>query len=373
MPYTKVVRPVKKNNTSKLPNFHAFNPVVSKLKSRVSAVPLSVIPRAIKHAPTRKYNKSKNSKAIQWKEINKQSMVFDVADVISVPASTPTSGKTCRYGHVGVSTANFVGNLLSIPHLGYMGNKALQASAPAYGATGAYGNAATAPYLETKYKILDCYQTTELSNTSLGQITLTAYKCEYRRDTANLSSYTSPLWLLGDGFYQRQTSIGSAVPVQGYNNSGVTTDSLSPYDSHKFCSFVRILKQTKIQMGPGQIEHFTIKRGSQMINMDHYVTDTSSITQYPTSIGPYDYSHRKGELFYLFKVTGQVTNDMTNPNLIGASTPKVDMITKTHYNFVCLNPALPTVTEITPVNYGTLTTNEYVDIESGTIVIDKTA
>ena len=322
---------------------------------------------------TKRYIKpSAPSTGVIWKQQNVASISFDNADYIAVLSGVAAAlGKRCKYGYVGCSQPDYggVASLLSIPHLSVIAEYIRNNSSNGGAAGGGYAGVNT---LETKFLIRNCYQTTELTNTSNGHAILYIWKCMYRRDIAyngsatNSTNYKSPLWLLGDGFYQR--SFGA---VGGFNNNGVTDCDLSPYDSHKFCSEIKIIKQTRHVMESGEHMTISIKRQRPiMINMNHYFTPTAATGSY-VNLQP-DYSHRRGEMFYLIRIEGQPANDSSNINSIYYTSPKVNMITKTHYNFHELTPNLPILINGGAVGYTAPTTGESLMQDEAGVKVQET-
>lgn len=314
--------------------------------------------RSYRRRTNRKSRSGPSRSPIAWKPTNTATYTYDYADQWAVTAGGNVNGKQCKYGHVGQFSSTAFPFLLNIGHLAQIADDLQRASVNSF-------NGNTPPIaLETKFFIKNCFQTHEIVNMSNGHTTLYAYKCVFRQDisysfngTAGANGYQSPINLLGDGFYQRGvTGLG-----RGRNNIGCTDCDLSPFDSHKFCSMVKILKTSKHDLDAGQIIKFSItKRRPVYINMDHYYTPNASNQTTFASLTP-DYTHRKGEMFYLFRIEGQPSNGNGTGTLstsIFYTSPKVNMITKTHYNATWLNPTLNRIVNndannyLAPVNVG---------------------
>lgn len=304
--------------------------------------------------------------AIKWEYQNLATFTHDVNDTWSVVGSTQAAGKQCRYGHVGITQIGPQHTLLNIRHLGQIADELMRLYRS--------NSSASNDVLETKFMIKNCFQTHEIVNDSNGHTTLYAYKCMFRQDvcasffdvsnsnTLTPNNYQSPLWILGDGFYQR----GSGA-VRGENNEGTRDCDLSPYDSHKFCSMIKIIKQTKHDLDAGEIIKFSIKKNKPIfINMDHYYTNPTKNATYGQMLP--DYNHRKGECFYLFRIEGQPSNSNTDSTQLFYTSPNVNMITKTHYNACLMTPNLPRLINFNAIGYGTPGLQAIISDEQGTKV-----
>ncbi len=284
---------------------------------------------------------------------NLETIIFEGADWATVPTTTTTSGKQRSWMYFGL-TNNYMQALDCIYHYQQICNII---------SSGPVGE------LEQKFIIKDCNVVHTLTNTNLGHCYITAYKCMARRDIPLNEGYQDPRVVLGDGYYQR-----SIDTVRGSNNLGVTLDSLSIFDSHKFCSMFKVLRVKRVSLDGGMSKSFYIRRGCHLVNMQHYFTSFARSGAGSTWINSTsDYSHRKGELFYLFAITGQVMDDSTTITNLGASRPKIDMITRVHYNYVNDDLNLPLITVAAPIGYGAVNVGQYVDDEKGGIVNDANA
>lgn len=276
-------------------------------------------------------------------QYNIQTMAFDSNDYIQVlgslgtVGSADTVGKLCAYGYSGISSAGgILQGLCSLEHLVPIVQQL---------ASGQTGNG-----IENKCTIIDSWQTYELINQTTGQCKLTAYKCIFRRDVPQngASNYTSLLNILGTGFYQRGIQTGGAYSL----NQGLIRAELTPFDSHKFCSVVKVLAKTTSIMDPGACKNFKLTKGQETINFNHYYTETA-IPQVASSASR-DVARRRGEMFYLFKIEGMPADSFTNPTQMSFTLPKLNFITKTHYNFTQINSAAPNITLTTPIGYTTI-------------------
>lgn len=198
---------------------------------------------------------------------------------------------------------------------------------------------------ETKFYVESCYQNYQLTNQCNSVITLYMYTCQIRRDIINGQSCYNITNLLTQGWSQRDFIVN---PKTTGNPPGDAPADLTPFDSHKFCSFVKILKTEKVLMDPGTQVNRTIRASDKIINFDHYFTYTSLAGSQTTESRSQDYSHRAGAMFILFRMIGQpsvrqqTVNSVTTGTQLGAYTvPKIAMITKTHYTFQSISRQSP--------------------------------
>lgn len=280
---------------------------------------------------------------------NIKTYLVENADIAVVPppavgGGADFVGQTCAYFATGcsaISSPYIAGNCLALNGMAAVVNMAdiIRRAEQDSGSAGPSG--------ETRFMIKNSVQTYQLVNQANSVATVTAYFCLCQRDVQQISSGDSardPRTILGDGFYQRgETTASVASPAPGINNPQLSDALLSPYDSHRFCSFFKIYKTQTVQMDPGMNKSFILKSNSKFINYDHYTQFTSLQINGggTTEASTLQYSHRKGEQFILFKVVGQPSDYANNSPTY--TTPKVDMITKTHYNFCAINRQQPII------------------------------
>lgn len=224
---------------------------------------------------------------------------------------------------------------------------------------------------ETKFYVEDCYQNYQLSNACNSVITLYMYTCQIRRDIINGQSCYNITNLLTQGWSQRDFIIGSKTTG---SPPGDAPADLTPFDSHKFCSFVKILKTEKVLMDPGTQVNRTIRANQKIINYDHYFTYSSLAGSQTTESRSQDYSHRAGAMFILFRMVGQpavraqTTNGVTSGTQLGTYTvPKIAMITKTHYTFQSISRQAPKgIREVAQGFY-----DPYIATDNGLIINDE--
>lgn len=275
---------------------------------------------------------------------NLQTLVYDNNDQILVlntttgtQGSVDTKGKQCVYGWVGCTsegTAHQVG-LLGLKHIRQMADILVRAQSLSLPSS--FTN-------ETKISIIDCYQTSELVNASNSIANIQSYLVRCRRDVAAVaaSGYINLYNLIGQGFYQR--NFGTSA----FNlNEGLTDSELTLYDSHKFCSEFHIVKTRSTKLDPGATSKFTVRQSNKVVNWNHYSTQSAQTT---TPIGTVlDYCHREGEMFWIHRAEGTPASDGSGNTTY--SHPNIRMITKSHYNFVQVNPTPPVITKIAAQGY----------------------
>lgn len=285
---------------------------------------------------SRKFKRTKLTKTIKG---NIQSFIIEYADTQQVPVRPTTAGsdlvgQQCVYMFSGCGNSTGPGNngsLGSLTNIQSMGAVIESQESPAL------GNQFT--YCETKFQIIDGYSKMQLVNQSNSQATVHMFYCETRRDIPNVNNYRDPRYILGDGFIQRGFGSGNSnITAGNYDNE------LTPFDSHKFCGFFKIYKQERVIMDAGQNIIRVLRMRNKYIDTSYYdtpnVNGTSISGQNPMFI------RRKGERWILFKISGQPA-DGGDANVTYTS-PKIDMITSNHYNFMSINRQQPIITKATP-------------------------
>lgn len=282
---------------------------------------------AVRRKPKRKFQSKKNLGST--KVGNVKTYCQEVAGVSTVPRpGTGTAadliGQLCTYFGPGFDDVGYISYTLGgWYHLEAIANILRNAEIDG-GSSNLCG--------ETKFAISGRQQY-QLVNQSNSVATVNVYHCRVRRDIASTQSFIDPRNLIGDGFWQRQ--FGS---VRGASNAAVNDALLTPFDSHKFTSEIQILNQSTIKIDPGMNFSKTITMSNHVINWNHYVTFTGST---PGSTYSQDYAHLKGEQFLMFRVLGQPA-DYNNANATFTS-PKLDYICKSHYNFYSIDRQMPII------------------------------
>lgn len=279
---------------------------------------------------------------------NVKTYLVENADICVVPTASVGGGsdyigQRCAYFAPGCSTSSTItapGNCLALNGIQAIVNMAdiIRKAEQDSGSPGVTG--------ETKYIIKNSSQVYQLVNQSNSIATITAYYCVAQRDvmadSASSSPQRDPVFILSDGFYQRGETTGTGLaPIVGKQNPQLNDTLLSPFDSHRFCSFFKIFKTETYQMDPGMNKSHILKSSNKFINYDHYTQFQNNAYQGGTETYAVQYTHRKGEQFIMFKVTGQ-PSDFNNEQLTFTS-PKIDMITKTHYNFQSISRQQPII------------------------------
>lgn len=293
---------------------------------------------------------------------NIQTYIQQYADSVQVPvrgtSGLDTFGKPCQYMYPGVGGQDSYA-------LGGIRNKLRMADViatqdiAAQNQFGAQVNP-SAPLSETKYQILDAYQRYHYVNQSNSIAVMTLYYCIARTDVQFANNETNIRSIIGDGFIQR--GLGS---TQSGGNFYINDDELTPYDSHRFCSYFKIYKTERVLADPGRNVMRTIKMGTTMVDTARLSFTNVTGTGALPSQNP-QYAHVKGEKFILLKVTGQPSDD-GGANLSYTS-PKIDMITVNHYNYRSVCRQQPLIFKDTAVNFTTFTAAPQIMVdESGTV------
>lgn len=162
---------------------------------------------------------------------------------------------------------------------------------------------------------------TKMVNQSNGQAIVHIYTCVARRDIPN--SQNSFYNIMANGLREKLSSNDSTLTYAyaGGEDDYMRDDTLSPYDSSKFCSYFKVISR-KIVMNAGDIKLcYLNKRGMSIINPAVYSSLASNTATWNT--GTTDVICRKGAVFQFFKVTGQPTNDTTSRQFLGLTSPNI--------------------------------------------------
>lgn len=273
--------------------------------------------RSIKKSKKRRSRKgSKFSKAARstaklltaMQPINTYS--YQTAGANSSNSYTATTGQQCSYvlmaqhdqlgsansAHVGTLTVFTISKLAALVTSSAAGN------------------------LSIKYYLHEASLNHTVTNAENSVGYLEAYYCVARRDIPESSPDT--LTLLDDGF--AEAGIASA----NWNNVDVT-----PYQSPAFCSNYKILKVQRVKMEAGESKTFSVNWvGRKPINFGRYILPTDQTTTALTV--PRLYSELKGNKFILFRLKGQVSNDITNKTTqIQSTAMKIDVLNRYRFKF----------------------------------------
>lgn len=193
----------------------------------------------------------------------------------------------------------------------------------AYLMTGGTGGNLTANATTLRYYINEVTQTTNMTNQCLGNASVTMYYCLARNNIPNITNINTPIKILQKGF-DAQTG-GSPTGSAYASRYGVT-----PFESSLFCKYFKIYKVKKIMLAPG--ESYNVKVSSKRnkrIDVSSFMNDDSAL-----SIGGVCVNYlRNLTKFILLKVEGQATNDSTTKTDVGTSSPKLDIVTRYHYDY----------------------------------------
>lgn len=288
---------------------------------------------------------------------NLRNITHQIADRVVVGISSGTAGaadtkgKQCTWLYTGANSPNFDYGLGCMSHITYMASIAEVDESSAF-----YGQVVP----ETKYLVKDSQAIYDITNCSDASTKITMYHCTVKRDVINSNSQYNFISLLGDGYFQR----GLVAGGRGQANSGVTDATLTPFHSHKFCSYIHVGRTETVILDPGQVCKRAVKTGSYNVNMAHYTTSTTAGQTSGTAT--LDYSHRRGEKFIFMKIEGQAANDSSNR--LTYTSPAVDLITTMSYTFQAINRQAPTITTLQAINFSVPSTVQIMEDETGAVV-----
>lgn len=301
-----------------------------------------------KRRPIRRRRYTKKRKFSKGTKLgNQQTYVQSYCDSVTVPtrptSGTDTVGKQCQYIYPGVGGA-FSYPLGGLNNLLRMGVIIANQEAVVAG-----------PFAETKFMVIDSRQSYHLVNQSNGNAVVTAFYCRGRADLPNTTYYTNLRAIIGDGLQQR------GLPGNAGGNASINDDLFTPFDSHRFCSMFKVTKVQKFTMDPGSNRIFHLKTGAYYFDTARYELQPSATSD---PVLAQNFSHRRGEIFIIFKFSGQPTDD--GAGNLSYTSPKLDLITENHYNFRSINRQTPLITKDTPIGYGTSTNPNLIMVdESG--------
>lgn len=180
----------------------------------------------------------------------------------------------------------------------------------------------------------------QLTSQSQGFVNVSMYSCVFRKDVPLLAadSFSNVVNLLSDGFLE-----------QGITD-GLARDELTPFNSIKFCEYVKILKVKKFLLPPGQQRSFVIKHlGSRRIKPTNFTEGNAGAMATWLTI-PLMFCSLKGGRFILFKFTGASALNAADESLT-FTTPKVTLYTRQKIQYKYLVDDIESITDsIAPVN-----------------------
>lgn len=301
--------------------------------------------------------RQKKTRNIKVTRGNLRNLTEQVADRVTVTtpagtAGTPDSlGKACTWYYPGCNSSNFDYGLGCMYHIIQMSALIEQDEQGASFAT---------TLAETEFMVKDSQSKYDFVNCSDAASKLSVYHCTVKRDVINTNSQYDFISMLGDGFYQR----GVSQNGRGRGNGGVTDATLTPFHSHKFCSYVHVTKVETLILDPGQTITKFVNTGSYYVNSSHYTTQTA--VGQTSATATLDYSHRRGEKFLFVKVEGQPANDATNR--LSYTTPAIDVICTLSYTFQSINRQAPVITRLGAVNFSIPGTIQIMEDETGAVI-----
>lgn len=203
-----------------------------------------------------------------------------------------------------------------------------------------YTNVTSAP--DSKFYLSNFSQSTQAVNQNNGQAVVTCYTCQFRKDVPYIDAVDSTLDILdilGNGFFTSNATeftpgITESSVGRTSDNYYMTKDVSSPFQSSVFTRWVKIVKVKKVVLNAGDMHTFNMSNR-------RIITDTS--TNYKrflgtgdTTVGDYNQicAYRRGSMFQLFKVTGQLSNDPApNQTSLNGTSPAVNFLTTCRFNY----------------------------------------
>jgi len=207
--------------------------------------------------------------------------------------------------------------------------------------------------IDCAFKSFNYREKHTLTNVTNGQVTITAYWIQARRDIPKYTGSTA-----GGGFesYQLLDWLGAAfarstitsLDVDGIDNTLPTTGSgeysstsslmldsqYEPRMAPLFNQYFRIRKTKNFKLGGGKIATVSMNVRRPFINSpgDYKNLLLSSSTWVYADSG----SHtvwRKGSMMMLFKMIGQPVNSSATPAAVNLHTPSVNHVTSVSFNY----------------------------------------
>nr|USZ80616.1 capsid protein [Sichuan tick-associated circovirus 2] len=288
--------------------------------------------KRVTRKPRRRTRKSPKN-GVQWKQGNILTLDYDNADTRQVPTGTANQGKQCTYLVNGQSAARPLGGLRDIQDMATLITN-LEADNT--------NQTSDLRSFETKFVVKNSFQESTIINTSNASVLCVTYMVRCRVDIGTAQPYNDIIQILGDGFFQRGYTTGG----NGSGNQGCTDASLSPFDSHKWCSYFQVMKTMKYELEAGATKILRVQtRKPYTLNTAHLFEN--NLYSFPAQFNPVLY-HRRGEMFCFTKFEGIPADSSTGQ---WYTTPKLDMITKTHYNFAMLAPNPPLINRVAATGY----------------------
>lgn len=185
-----------------------------------------------------------------------------------------------------------------------------------------------------KFAVKGYHACHRIQNPSNSVVTVTGYKCRWRRDVPLSSTYaTFPLALLGRGFLNASAGTGADTA-----NTFLTDARSTPFMSPDFVLQNSILKIKKVKIQPGQQKKFYLKHSKDFTVHPNLLLSMTTGQTYNTGTQVYDF--QQGGEYWLFKleteqlqgVSAAVGNAGVSPNSVS-----VRMETETSWTFKAIS------------------------------------
>lgn len=211
---------------------------------------------------------------------------------------------------------------------------------------------------------------TKVTNASNRVVSIVAYKVMARRDIPNVAPYNSGadsiLTILGRGF----ADAGIDTTNRGATNNGLNRIELTPYESPFFCQNFKILKTRKNILYPGRQAAYKITvRKPFVVRPDKYIDRSLTTSTYAN--GTFVVFYKRGEMFWLFKVTSSTIGNIASDSLNVNQAPlRLNTLTYLNVDYQYINNAAPDIVTSGPYNIasGATSSTLYVPNVSDTAV-----
>lgn len=166
---------------------------------------------------------------------------------------------------------------------------------------------------------------TKFVNQSNAQAIVWVFTAELRRD---LGTNQDNLYILmSQGLFEHTNDLDAAgynVGSDPNNNNYMRDSSITPFDSGKFCSYIKIIKSQRLVLNAGDIRStFHYKRAQTKVKPAMYL-DLQNQTQ-TWNLATAKYAAKKGAVFQFFKICGQPANGPTAGGVqVNQTMPKID-------------------------------------------------
>lgn len=199
----------------------------------------------------------------------------------------------------------------------------------------------------------------QLINQSNGHANIVAYYCRVRENILSSGqNYFNIINLLDAGFKENAVS------------DGLVRDEITPFQSLKFCGFIKISKVKKFVMSPGEELSLSLKTFKvRTIVMQKFFNANGTTTWKATAP---DYQWIKGNKFILFKLTGQPADNAVGGGFTFTA-PKIDMSTTTRMVYKWVQDDVENILEANAVGITAGVAPTIMTEETDTVATDTAA